>query len=77
MTEKTPRLLLISAHNLVRLLFESGVYSRAAFGVAAWVPETKNNKHTDSVTVVLLPSGVRVYKHQRFGCSPAESASSA
>ena len=30
MTEWTPRLLLISACNLVRLLFESGVYSRAA-----------------------------------------------
>ena len=30
MTELTPRLLLISARNLVWLLFESGVYSRAA-----------------------------------------------
>ena len=30
MTEWTPRLLLISACNMVRLLFESGVYSRAA-----------------------------------------------
>ena len=30
MTEWTPRLLLISACNLVWLLFESGVYSRAA-----------------------------------------------
>ena len=35
MTEETPRLLLISAHNLVRLLFKSGVYSRVIS--TAWV----------------------------------------
>ena len=53
-----------------RCLLESGV-RRGRVGTGR-----KNNTHTDSVTVV-PPSGVRVYKHQRFGCSLAESASSA